>query len=87
MFIHNLKASNEQVQSLSPLPYVLFTAIVCEENSCGENEVCIDTAQGYVCQCESGYKKYQPNNCSKLLHHAYALHLLNYQFGDYWHII
>ena len=42
-----------------------FTAILCEGDTCGENEICMDTAQGYVCPCENGYKKYQQNVCSK----------------------
>ena len=42
-----------------------FLAIVCEEDSCGENEVCKNTPTGFVCQCDTGYER-DEDVCSKL---------------------
>lgn len=45
--------------------FFVFLAIVCEEDSCGDNEVCKNTPTGFVCQCDIGYER-DEDVCSKL---------------------
>ena len=45
---------------------MLFTALVCENDTCSENEVCVDTETGYLCPCDAGYKRDNDGPCCKL---------------------
>ena len=42
-----------------------LTEILCENNTCGLHEMCVDTDEGFLCLCEDGYSLNEQNNCCK----------------------
>ena len=42
-----------------------ISALVCQTDSCSLNEECVNTAVGYICRCQDGFKRDQQNNCCK----------------------
>lgn len=44
----------------------ISTALICEIDTCSQNEVCVDTDVGYLCPCDAGYERDEDDVCSKL---------------------